>query len=179
MKEVTTYPDRLPALSTETTALARVCMLFIEVPGRTEARLMRDAVALVQGGYDVTIVDVESDRTRPSEEDIQGVHFKHIFSPGWYVSTRFKPWFPVKLALILARSTLCLIRTPADIYHMHVEKAFLAGYLAARWQRKPLIFDSPDLPLSDPHLLHSPALKRLAGRTLAHMVPRCVRMITA
>jgi len=181
MKELATHADREPVglESARTAVQTTICMLFLEVPGRTEARLMRDAVALVQGGFNVTIVDVENDRTRPQEEDIEGVHFYHLFSSAWYTPTRFKLWFPVKLAFILARSAISLARLPADIYHVHVEKAFLAAYFAARWRRKPLLFDSPDLPLSDPHLMNSRVLKGLAGYALKSMVPHCVRIITA
>lgn len=168
-----------PEQSSKATA-HKICMLFIEAPGRTEARLMRDAVALAEAGFDVTIIDIENDPARALEEDIQGVHFKHIYMPGWYVSTRFKPFFPLKLAWVLVRCIRHQLRyAPFDLFHVHVEKAFLAGYIAARLQRKPLIFDSPDLPFSDPHLLRSPILKRLSEGLLKRLIIYCRQIITA
>ncbi len=162
-----------------TSTPVKVCMLFIEAPARTEARLMRDAVALVQAGFDVTIVDIEKDTTRRQEEDVHGVHLKHIFMPNWYTSTRFKPWFLVKLFRVLVQSTWHLLQTPTDIYHVHVEKAFLAAYIAARLRHKPLLFDAPDLPLSDPHLTRWRFLTSLSARILSLAVPYCSQIITA
>jgi glycosyltransferase involved in cell wall biosynthesis len=157
----------------------KVCMLFIENPVRTEPRVMRDASALAKAGFDVTIIDVEKERTRSAEEEIQGVHFKHIFTSSWYANTRFKPWFLVKLVLMYIRSTIRLLRTPADIYHVHVEKAFLPAYITARVRHKPLIFDLPDLPFSDPHLNRWRMLTALSQRLLARVIPHCAGIITS
>lgn len=156
-----------------------VCMFVLELPARIQTRLMRDATALVKAGFNVTFVDVEDERTRPVEEEIEGVHFKHIFMSSWYTNTRFKPWFLVKLVLMYIRSTVRLLRTPADIYHVHVEKAFLPAYIAARLRRKPLIFDLPDLPFSDPHLTRWRVLTALSARLLARMIRHCTRIITS
>jgi len=54
---------------------------------------MRDAAALTESGFVVTIVDVEGERTRPVEEVIDGVHMQHIVMPSWFVSERFSPGF--------------------------------------------------------------------------------------
>jgi glycosyltransferase involved in cell wall biosynthesis len=156
-----------------------VCMFVLELPARIQARLMRDATALVKAGFKVTFVDVEDEHTRPVEEEIEDVHFKHIFMSTWYTNTRFKPWFLVKLVLMYIRSTVRLIRTPADIYHVHVEKAFLPTYIAARVRRKPLIFDLPDLPFSDPHLTRWRMLTTLSERLLARLIPYSSRIITS
>lgn len=157
----------------------KVCMLFIENQVRNEPRVMRDATALAKAGFGVTIIDVEAERTRSAEEEIQRVHFKHIFMSGWYTNARFKPWFLVKLALIYIRSTIRLLRTPADSYHVHVEKAFLPAYIVARLRHKPLIFDLPDLPFSDPHLTGWRTLTALSERLLARLIPYCARIITS
>jgi len=101
----------------------KVCMHYAD---RTDARVMRDATALVEAGFAVTIVDVESDRTRPAEEEIRGVHLKHILMPSYFVPARFKPWFLVKLAMLAIYGTIQLLRVQADIYHAHVERALPA-----------------------------------------------------
>ena len=176
------YARTHPSLSAEKSSASapiRVCMLFIEAPARSEARLMRDAIALVNAGFEVTIIDVERDRTRPVEEVLEGAHLTHIFLSSWYTPTRFKPWFLLKLAHVYLLCLLRLLKTPADLYHVHVEKAFPACYLAARLRRKPLIFDSPDLPFSDPHLTRWRLLANISQRLMRRMVPGCAAIITA
>src|SRR5258708_9154924 len=156
----------------------KVCMHLAE-RARTDARVMRDATALVEAGFAVTIVDVEGDRTRPTEEDLGGVHLKHIFMPSYFVSARFKPWFLVKLAILSMYGTIRLLREKADIYHAHVERALPACYIAARLRGKPFIVDTPDLTLSDPTITRWPRLRALARRTIKHMVSYSAGYMTA
>ena len=154
-----------------------VCMLFLETVARNESRVMRDATTLVEAGYAVTIVDIEKDLSRPAEEDFRGVHFKHIFMQSWYTATRFKPWYLVKLAWAFIRSTVRLLRTPADIYHVHNERALPACYVAARLRHKPLIFDLPELTLSDPRYARWHRLSKLSAHLLARMLLHCAGVI--
>lgn len=156
----------------------KVCMHLAD-RARTDFRVMRDAIALVDAGFEVTIVDVESDRMRPAEEDICGVHLKHIFMPSFFVHARFKPWFLVKLAIVAMYGTIQLLRVKADIYHAHVEKAFPACYIAARLRGKPFIADTPDLTLSDPRYARWSRLKVLARHFISHMVSYCAGYISA
>lgn len=178
MKTTSTVKTAGTEDSSAVKAPGRVCMLVIERV-RNDARILRDATALVEAGFTVTIVDVENDPTRPGEEDIDGVHLRHIFMPRLFVSARFKPWFLVKLALVTIYSVMQLMRVRADIYHAHLEKALLACYITARLRRKPLIFDAPDLTLLDPNVMRWHRLRALAIRFLAYMVSCCAAVITA
>src|SRR4051794_38113038 len=110
-------------------------------------RVIREASALVEAGFDVSIVDIVDDPKRPAEEDIVGVHLKHVIMPSLFIPTRFKPWFLVKSAQMIIRGAIRLARTSADIYHAHDVKGLPACYIAARLRRKPLIFDSHEIPL--------------------------------
>ncbi len=141
----------------------KICMHYAH---KTDARVMRDATALVEAGFTVTIVDVESDHMRPAEEDIDGVHLKHIFMPSYFVPARFKPWFLVKLVMMMVYGTIQLLREQADIYHAHVERALPACYIAARLRRKPFIVDTPELVLSDPSYARWSRLNVLARRII-------------
>src|SRR5207253_1284978 len=80
---------------------------------------------------DVSIVDVEAERMLPTEEDIQGVHAKHILRPSWFVPTHFKPWFLVKAMHMIISSAIRLAQARADIYHAHDAHALPACYIAA------------------------------------------------
>src|SRR2546430_14230552 len=154
----------------------RVCMHYAN---RTDARVMRDAITLVEAGFNVTIVDVVNDRTRPAEEDISGVHLKHIFMPSYFVSARFKPWFLVKLVMIMVYGTIQLLQVQADIYHAHVERALPACYIAARLRGKPFIVDTPELILTDPSYARWSRLRILASQLIKHLVSHCAGYITA
>src|SRR5215467_4767724 len=155
----------------------KVCMHVLEIT-RTDFRVMREATALVEAGFSVSIVDVESERSRPVEEDIHHVCVKHIIKPTWFAPTRFKPWFLVKLVQMIILATIQLLRTQADIYHAHDVIALPACYIAARLRRKPLIFDAHELPLSEPNIIRWRRLSALSRRVLAYMVPRRAGVIT-
>ncbi len=156
----------------------KVCMHVTDA-AYPDYRIMREATALVEEGYDVSIVDILGESTRPAEEDIADVHMKHIRMPDLFVPTRFKPWFLVKSAWMIARGTLSLANTPTDVYHAHDVKALPACYIAARLRHKPLIFDSHEIPLDDPNIARWRRISALATNVLARMMPRCTGVITA
>ena len=155
----------------------KVCMHVTHVTNR-DYRVMREATALVEAGFEVSIVDIIDDREQPVEEIIASVNMKHVLIPGLNVPTRFKPWFLVKAALMIIRSAIRLIHTPADVYHAHDEKGLPACYIAARWRRKPLIFDAHEIPFDDPNIARRHRLRALATHILARMLPRCATVIT-
>jgi glycosyltransferase involved in cell wall biosynthesis len=156
----------------------KVCMHLTDT-ARADFRVMRDATALADAGFEVIIVDAERDRLRPAQEEVDGVYTKHIIMPSWFISSRFKPWFLIKAAIMFIRGVIQLLRTRADVYHAHVERALPAAYLAARLRGKPLIFDAPDLTLWYPSIMRWRRLRSLAIGLQAHMVPRCAAVITA
>jgi glycosyltransferase involved in cell wall biosynthesis len=155
----------------------RVCM-HVRGVARTDGRVLREAVALSEAGYAVSIVDVENDIYRPVEEDISDIRMRHIIKPNWLVPVRFKPWRLVRTVQKFLYSTFMLMRMPADIYHAHDENALPACAIAALWHHKPLIFDAHELPLKDlgktvPHWLY-----KVAVRVFALLVQGCAGVIT-
>src|SRR5260221_14647883 len=86
-----------------------VCM-HVRGVVRTDGRIMREATALMEAGFAVTILDVEDDITRPVEEDIGGVHVQHIMKPGWLKSVHFGPLRLIRSTQKLVYTTLQLIR---------------------------------------------------------------------
>ena len=155
----------------------KVCMHILSW-ACSDGRVMREANALREAGFDVSIVDVVAERALPIEEDMNGIRVKHMVNPNWFIATPFKPWFLVKAAQMFIRGTLRLMWTPADIYHAHDEKALSACYIAARLRRKPLVYDAHELPLSEPTVTRWHRLHALATRLFQHMVPRCAGVIT-
>jgi glycosyltransferase involved in cell wall biosynthesis len=176
-----TLPRATASATAETNTASlpfHVCM-HVTDGAASDYRIMREATALVEAGFEVSMVDILADHTQPAEEDIAGVHMKHIFMPSLFIPTRFKPWFLVKSAQMIVRSAIRLTRTNVDIYHAHDVKALPACYIAARLRRKPLIFDSHEIPLDDPNITRWRRLSALATRVLAGMMPRCTGVITA
>ena len=154
----------------------KVCMHSLGT-ACTDYRLMRNATALLKAGFAVTIVDIEADRSRPAQEEIQGIIIKHIIRPSWFVPTRFKPWFLVKLMVMFIIGFVQLMRTEADIYHAYIEKALPACYLVARLRHKPFVFDAPELPLSEQNVTRWRTLTALSTHLLFIMMRRCAGVI--
>lgn len=172
------YDTTTTKQDTSTQRPLKVCMHLANT-ARLDFRVMRDAQALVEAGYAVTIVDIEKDHSRPDTEEIDGVCLKHMVIPIWSARARFKPWFLVKFIVLFFTGLRHLLQVDADIYHAHVEKALPACYLATRLRKKPLIFDAPDLTLSDPVVMRWSRLRKFSLRLLARMVSRCNAVITA
>ncbi len=156
----------------------KVCMHLTD-RARADFRVMRDATALAEAGFAVTIVDLQRERSQPVREDVDGVSIQHIRMPAWFIPSRFKPYFLIKALKMFICTAIELLKIDADIYHAHVEKALPACYIAALLRRKALIFDAPDLTLSDPTLMRWRTLRLFAKHLLAVMVSRCAAVITA
>ncbi len=167
----------LPQHNGKVNASRHVCMHVLG-EARTDSRVMREAKALVEAGFIVSIVDVESDSKRPVIETVDGVYLEHIVMPSWFVPTRFKLWFLMKMAWMFMQSIIHIFHVPADIYHAHEEMALPACYIAARWRRKPVVFDSHELPLSEQHITRWHRLCVLSSHLLKWMVPHCAGVIT-
>ena len=175
---------KLPPIETvvvnDTTAVLssfRVCMHVLG-EARDDPRVMREATALVEEGFAVSIVDIEGDCNRAVEEEIRDVHVKHIIMPSSFITARFTKWALVRAAQIVIRSTLRLIQTPADIYHAHDVSGLPACYLAALLRRKLLIFDAHELPLNDISSTLFTRMKPLLARLLAGALSYCAGVIT-
>ena len=170
-------PPALKIISETRPLNGKVCMHVLGT-ARTDVRVMREATTLAQAGMEVSIVDIESDPTRPHEEEIDGIHVKHIVMPGWFVPARFKPWFLVKLLLMLIYGTRALVNVSADIYHAHDDTALPACCIAARLRRKRLVFDAHELPLVEPNITRWSLLHALSTLLLKSMMFGCTGIIT-
>lgn len=148
----------------------RVCMHVLTAV-RTDARVMRSATALQEAGYAVSVVDIV-DEYSEAREEIRGITVKHVKISRAFFTTRFKRWVLLRTALVFLRSTLLLLRTPADIYHAHDFTGLPASSIAAFLRRKPLIFDAHELPLSELDVPHRRLLRLLLLPLLSRMIAR-------
>ena len=153
-----------------------VCM-HVRGTARLDARVMREAKALADAGFSVTVVDIERDASRGREETIDGVQLRHLVLPSHFTPSRFKPWFLVRLMRSWLRAALTLADVPADAFHAHDVDALPPCSVVARAKRRPLILDAHELPLVQPHLTRWRRLRALAVRVLRILVARCTAVI--
>jgi glycosyltransferase involved in cell wall biosynthesis len=160
-----------------TTSPVVVCM-HVLCEARDDTRVLHEATALLEAGFAVSIVDVEGQNNQPVEEKIQGIHVKHILMPDSFTNTRFTRWALVRAMQLLILGTLRLIQTPADIYHAHDVSGLPASYIAALLRRKPLIFDSHELPLAAMSNGFFHRIRPLLSWLLARLLSGCAGVIT-
>jgi glycosyltransferase involved in cell wall biosynthesis len=148
----------------------------------TDPRVLREATALVEAGYAVSIVDIEEEGSHPREEELRGVGLKHVLMPRAFFSTRFDKWTLIRVTRLFVRTTLRLLQMQADIYHGHEVSGLLPCYIAAFLRRKPVIFDAHEMPLFERPLSElgrsRRLLRKLLAVLLAYIVPRCAGVIT-
>lgn len=174
------HNDTLTVNNIVTTPPVKVCMHVLGI-AREDVRAKRAANALMHAGYEVSIIDIESESTDCAEDDMNGIYIRHLNVSKSFVSARFRRWGFFKAAWIMLRSLLWLIRTPADIYHALDLPALPACYIASRLRRKPLIFESYEMPLSTLALsdmtLGRYLLQKFLIPLINHIIPRCAGVI--
>lgn len=157
-----------------------VCMCVLN-PARTDERVMREASALAEAGYAVTVVDVEHEAGRPRDERFRGVLLRHARLPErwkrYYSPTGGVSWMAFKLLRMLYAVWL-VMTTPADVYHAHDITALPACYAAALLRRRKLVFDAHELPLTQPHIMARRVTHTLAVAMLRLFMRRCDAAIT-
>lgn len=148
----------------------------------TDPRVLREAAALVEAGYDVSIVDIEEEGNRPREEVLQGINLLHVLMPRAFFTTRLDKWTLIRVSKLFVRTTLRLLQDGADIYHGHEVSGLLPCYIAGVLRRKPVIFDAHEMPLFERPLSELGRSRRMLRQLLvfmlAYIVPRCAGVIT-
>lgn len=157
----------------------KVCM-HVLANFRGDVRAKRAALALKEAGWQVTVIDVNGEQSSPVEEQ-DGIILKHMPARGSFATTRFKRHVLLRAFWMFMRSSVCLLRTPADSYHALDLPALPACYIAACLHRKPLIFESYELPLSTLSEAEMSKGRRLLQSLLApalkHILPHCAGVI--
>lgn len=107
---------------------AKICMI-LNNPFRPDPRVLKEAVSLVQAGYDVT-VHAHWSEGQPLIEKLNGFTVKRLKLTGipWRWSRRGHVRF-TKIAQFYASQLLIPLRERADIYHCHELKTLHLGLL--------------------------------------------------
>lgn len=157
--------------------VARHIGMHLQGTARTDARVLREATALVHVGYDVTIVDTDPDATRPRAEVFNGITLRHVpktrrrLLPG-------KPGTALEVWRLLFGRIRALLALRVDAYHAHDANTLLAVYLAGRIRRKPIVLDAHELPYVEPYFQVRPIQRWFYSALLRRMLPRCEAVIT-
>lgn len=176
MKELLQEEVSLEHSAPKAQSRTKVCM-HVLTKARNDVRVFREAETLVEAGFDVSIVDIESDPKRPDEEFLHGILFKHLSVSDEFMTTRFTRWTLFRSVWMLISSIRLLTGTRANIYHAHDVSALPACAIAAWLRRKPLIFDAHELPTNDTSIRRSWLLSLFAS-ILKFVLPRCAGVIT-
>jgi len=119
----------------------RIVMLLSN-DGFRDARVRREACALVEAGHQVTIFATASERT-PATEILDGIHFRRVairrVRPALLWNVLLWPWHFAELAHAAAREW------DFDLVHAHDLDLLEPARALARTHRVPLVYDSHEL----------------------------------
>jgi glycosyltransferase involved in cell wall biosynthesis len=144
-----------------------------------DVRSMRAATTFRKEGLAVSIIDVVDTSRQLAEEDIDGIHLKHIIIPGWHSSRRSEWLFFIVALRTFFLSLIWLLQSGADIYHATELNALPACCIAAILRRKPLVYEAYELhvPFPETTIAFWRRSAKLIMRLLAILLPRCAGVI--
>ncbi|GAC1568387.1 MAG: glycosyltransferase family 4 protein [Ktedonobacteraceae bacterium] len=156
----------------------KICMHILR-DARNDVRSLRSGAALAREGFEVSIIDVEHDRSRPIQEDLCGIHLRHLIIPTWHSSRRSELRFFITSLRTFMLSSACLIQSRADIYHATELNALPACFIAAILCRKPLVYEAYELhiPYPETSVAFWRGCGKLIMRLLTIVLPRCAGVI--
>jgi glycosyltransferase involved in cell wall biosynthesis len=137
---------------------------------------MRASSALVEAGFAVSVVDIETERNSAPSEEIDRISILHIIVPSWYKARSSEFRFFLVAVKTFIRSILRLIRVHADIYHACELIALPACVIVSRLLHKPLIFEVYDLQFPVPYTGIA-FWRRLGAHLYSLLLPLCAAVI--
>lgn len=179
MKNITRTDTRVTASAMPlTNRHMKVCQYILR-EALNDVRSMRAATTLQKEGFAVSIIDVIDKPMQPDEENIDGIHLKHMVIPGWHSSRRSQWLFFVVALRTFFRSLIFLLRSGADIYHATELNALPACCIAAVLRRKPLVYEAYELhiPFPETAIVFWQRSAKLIMHLLALILPCCAGVI--
>lgn len=133
-----------------------------------DSRVRREAVALTEAGYGVTVLEL----ARPTTV-IAGFGRRSVLPPAWV--RRLLP-FHLYRAVFLIAFVVGIVRSRPQLVHAHDAAMLLPGLIGARLTGARLLYDSHELASGVPYRQGTWA--RLAVALERLVVPRCAAVIT-
>lgn len=154
----------------------RVLMLLSN-PFNPDERVMREATALGEAGYEVKILAWDREGRFPTYQEFPHFTVERIRYPSPYGTKAI--W---KLVVFNFKLFAALLRRPSEIVHCHDFDTLVPGYLAARLSGRKVVYDAHEYyggmvrGISQSGLVA--ALSRFIDRVEAFLVPRVDAVIT-
>jgi glycosyltransferase involved in cell wall biosynthesis len=148
----------------------RIAML-LHKPVDHDARVRREARALVESGHQVWVLELAARQERDAELD--GFHRRSTMPPTWLRARLPRPAFR---ALMLAGFVREIVRLRPDVVHAHDAAMLLPGLIGARLVGADLVYDSHELATGVPYRERWWAA--FVGGLERAIVPRCAAVIT-
>ncbi len=104
-----------------------------------DPRVHQEARALVENGYDVTILCWDRDRKAPEQEMIDGIRIKRIYVRSTHGRGSTQAIF---LVLFWGKAYFQAFRKKFDVVHCHDFDTVPLGYLLARQKKSKLVYDA-------------------------------------
>jgi len=151
--------------------------MHLQGTARTDARVLREARALRNAGYAVSIVDTDPDTARPRVETFDGITLRHVPKTKWRalpgkLGTAISAW------RLLYGRVRALLALRVDAYHAHDANTLYAASLAGMIRHNPVILDAHELPYVEPYFQVRPIQRLFYTMLLRLMLPRCAAVIT-
>jgi glycosyltransferase involved in cell wall biosynthesis len=139
-----------------------------------DPRVHREATALLQSGYCVTIIGWDRDATAKPVEEIDGIHIERICVPSKHARGMGQLFF---LLRFWYKALFRSLRKEFAVVHAHDFDTLLLGYLLARLKRARLVYDAHESYVDMMHQL--PAFfRRLIYMTESWLLRRANLVIT-
>jgi glycosyltransferase involved in cell wall biosynthesis len=104
-----------------------------------DPRVHHEAKALVENGYDVTILCWDRDYKAPAYEMIDGIRIERIYVRSTHGRGSAQAFF---LVLFWGKAYLQAVRKKFDVVHCHDFDTLPLGYLLARQKKSKLVYDA-------------------------------------
>jgi len=139
-----------------------------------DPRVHQEARALVENGYDVTILCWDRDRKAPEHEMLDGIRIQRIYVRSTHGRGAAQAFF---LVLFWGKAYFQAVRKKFDVVHCHDFDTLPLGYLLAREKKSKLVYDAHesyvDMLINVPHWL-----KRAIYKTENFLLRRIDLLIT-
>ena len=133
--------------------MAKKVLMLLSNPFRPDPRVHREARALVNAGYQVTIICWDRAQSSPKEETIDGIRIIRIGPSSSFEDSKT---FVRTLPKFWKQARLTAAQMEFDIVHTHDLDTLSPGLKLARKRKVPIIYDSHEL-------YHEMAAERLSG----------------
>ena len=114
-------------------------LMLLSNPFRPDVRVYKEAISLIKGGYDVTVVAWDRGKRYPKNEVTEKIRVKRLQISSIYGNFLS---FILKLPLFWLATFTVMVKKDFDVVHCHDFDTLPIGFLIAKFRRKKLVYDA-------------------------------------